>query len=257
MGLLTQRRDGDVVVLTVDSPPANALTPDVIEEFDDALARSERDRSCAVVVITGAGDSFVVGADVRYLQEADTSQVRVFVRSVRRLFERLEHLDRPTIAAINGSCVGGGLELAMACDLRFAAAGARLGLPEVRLGLLPGAGGTQRLPRLVGRGVAFDLLYTGRIVAANEAQRIGLVDELHTGDSVVERAVSYAAELSSGARIAQAAIKRCVLAGFDGGYEAGARQEDEELAMLFADAEAPEGLRAFIEKREPVFPRDH
>lgn len=242
-----------VGLLTVDRPPANALDLALVQEIALAAARTAARPDVGALVITGAGPRFVAGADIKMMSALPADQMPRFISGIQRAMDDIEALPLPTIAAINGHAMGGGLELALACDLRLLSEAARIGLPEVKLGLLPGAGGTQRLAEIIGKGRALDLLYTGRQVGAAEALSLGLVNGVHPADRVVAAAVDYAAGLAAGPRPAMREIKACVLAHLDGGRRAGMRAEASGIEVLFGTADAREGIAAFVEKRPPRF----
>jgi enoyl-CoA hydratase len=248
---LTVRVDGNVTLITIDRPPANALDAEQHERLSTAIATAAAETRA--VVITATGKFFVSGADIKMLQSMPADEYETFLRGAQHSNDVLEATPIPTIAAINGIAVGGGLELAMACDIRMLSATARIGLPELRLGLIPGAGGTQRLIRLVGKGRAFELLYSGRLLSADEALALGLVDDVVAPEELVDAAVARAQAYGSGSRPALAAVKRCILAGLHEGFEAGLAEEVSSSLELFASPDAQEGIRAFIEKRRPNF----
>jgi len=202
-------------------------------------------------ILVGTGDMFVTGADIKILRELDRPGFLAFLSTIQEAFDEIEAMPLPTLAALNGHAMGGGLEFALACDIRFAAEGIRLGLPEVKLGLLPGAGGTQRLLRAVGKGRALELLYTGRSLPAEEAQTLSIVERVVPRERLLSDVKEFAAELARGPGGALRAIKRCVLDGLDGGMRVGRRAELREVALLHSSPDAQEGLTAFIEKRPP------
>jgi len=242
-----------VALLTVDRPPANALDLQVVQEISAAASEAASQTEVGAIVVTGHGKQFVAGADIKVMRDIDLAGFAYFVNAIQRALNDLEALPLPVIAAVNGNAMGGGLELALACDLRFAGEHVRLGVPEVRLGLLPGAGGTQRLCETIGKGRALELLYTGRQLSAAEAHTIGLVNRIVEGDRVVAEAVEFAQQLASGARQAMRQIKSCVLARLDGGRSAGFRAESAGVVELFAGEEVKAGFDAFINKRTPDF----
>jgi enoyl-CoA hydratase len=211
--------------------------------------------SAKVVLVTyGITGFFAAGADIKHLSAVDAASFREYGNALRAGLERLSALPMVSVAAIDGLALGGGLELAMACTMRVAATGARLGLPEVKLGLIPGAGGTQRLPRLVGRGRALDIMLTGRQVEADEAFWIGLIDRLaEPGETARAAAWQLAHELAAASTPAQLAVGRTVDAAYDRPIHEGLRYEVEQVQELFERGEAMEGLRAFIAKRAPEF----
>jgi enoyl-CoA hydratase/carnithine racemase len=202
--------------------------------------------------LTGSDKIFSAGADINMLKKSDPSFKAVFCLHCQETLLELERTPKIIIAALNGHCVGGGLEIAMACDLRFMRTGGQIGLPEVTLGVLPGTGGTQRLPRLVGKGRAIDLMITGRTISPEEAKDIGLINEVTEGDAL-EFAKEYAAKLNQGATKAMGLIKMAVQEGTEMTLSSGLALERELQNRLFVTEDAQEGLQAFIDKRKPVF----
>ncbi len=242
-----------VATLTLARSPANALGEPIIAGLTLAIDRAGSDGVGAVVVRSEVPGFFAAGADLTLLDGLEVSGFLDYLDRLREQIERLGSGPWVSIAAIDGHALGGGLELAMACTMRVASTAAGLGVPEVKLGLLPGAAGTQRLPRLIGRGPAVDLLVTGRSVDGTEAHRLGLVDRLTEPGEVDRVAGELAASLASGAREAHAAILRCVDAASERGLEGGMVIEREEVAALFANPDGREGVAAFLEKRRPSF----
>lgn len=251
---VTWNRDGAVVEFVLDRPPANALGLEVITGLHTAMDYA-RTVDAKVIVVSSAVDGFfAAGADIKHMSAIDSASFREYGDALREAVERLASLPLISVAAVDGLALGGGLELAMACTLRVGGARARLGLPEVKLGLIPGAGGTQRLPRLVGRGRALDLMLTGRQVNADEAVRIGLVDRFaETGTTARAAAWQLARELGTASTPAQLAVVRTVDAAYDRPLTDGLRFEVEQIQDLFERGEAAEGLRAFVAKRTPQF----
>jgi enoyl-CoA hydratase len=230
----------------------NALDRPTLEELRDTLAELALDASARVVVLTGAGErAFVAGADIKYMSGLGVDEARAWGELGHRSAQLLETMPKPTIAAINGFALGGGCELALACDLRFAASTAKLGQPEINLGIIPGWGGTQRLARVCGLGVAKELVLTGRPVDADEALRLGLVNAVH--DPVAEKAREVAKLLASKSPVALAAAKRALNHALQGDHVENLEREATEFAELFASEDAKEGMTAFVEKREPRF----
>jgi enoyl-CoA hydratase len=230
----------------------NALDRPTLEELRDTLAELALDASARVVVLTGAGErAFVAGADIKYMSGLGVDEARAWGELGHRSAQLLETMPKPTIAAINGFALGGGCELALACDLRFAASTAKLGQPEINLGIIPGWGGTQRLARVCGLGVAKELVLTGRPVDADEALRLGLVNAVH--DPVAEKAREVAKLLASKSPVALAAAKRALNHALQGDHVENLEREATEFAELFASEDAKEGMTAFAEKREPRF----
>jgi enoyl-CoA hydratase len=203
-------------------------------------------------VLTGAGDrAFVAGADIKYMSGLDVAEAKEWGALGHEAGRLLETMPKPTIAAVNGFALGGGCELALACDIRYAASAAKLGQPEVNLGIIPGWGGTQRLARAAGLGIAKELIFTGRLVDADEALRLGLVNAVH--DPVLEKARETAQLLAAKSPVALRVMKRLANRALSGDHERNLDAEDEAFGELFASEDAKEGLLAFVEKREPQF----
>jgi len=248
-------RDGAVTTITVNRPDKlNALNAATIDDLRRALLEVRRDDAVRAVVLTGAGPkAFVAGADIRELAALDPAGARVVAERGQHVFDLVEHLGKPVVAAINGFALGGGCELAMACTIRVAADTARLGQPEINLGLIPGYGGTQRLARLVGRGRALELLLTGDPVDAAEAYRIGLVNRVVPAADVVPVAQALATTLAGKAPQAVRAILDAVARGLDGSLAQGQAHEAALFGLVAATDDMKEGTRAFLEKRAAVF----
>ena len=230
----------------------NALDHPTLEELRDRLDELADDTSARVVVLTGAGEkAFVAGADIKYMRGLGVEEAKEWGGLGHRCGQLLETMPKPTIAAINGFALGGGCELALACDLRYAASTAKLGQPEINLGIIPGWGGTQRLARICGLGVAKDLILTGRLIDADEAFRVGLVNAVH--DPVLEKALETGRLLASKSPLALAAAKRALNHSLQGDHVENLEREAEEFGSLFGSEDAKEGLTAFAEKRAPRF----
>jgi enoyl-CoA hydratase len=244
-------RDGAVGTIRLDRPPANALAREVSLELSAAAKEVTAGDGVRAVVVWGGERIFAAGADIKAMVDYGPEEVASDVGALEQACRDVEAIPTITIAAINGYALGGGCELALSCDFRFAAADARIGLPEVGLGIIPGSGGTQRLPRLVGLAKARDLVYTGRHVEAAEALEIGLVDRVAPED-VFALAFEQAARYAKGPTRAYAAAKRA-LAASDRPLEEGLRVEAEAFAPLFATEDQKEGMRAFLDKRQPEF----
>jgi enoyl-CoA hydratase/carnithine racemase len=248
------KRDEAIVEVVLNGPPANALSPDIVGGLHAAMDSDEVAHAKVIVVSSGVEGFFAAGADIKHMSSVDAASFREYGDGLRGAVERLAALPVVSVAAIDGLALGGGLELAMACTMRVAAASARLGLPEVKLGLIPGAGGTQRLPRLVGRGRALDIMLTGRQVEADEAYWIGLIDRLaEPGETAESAAWRLALELCAASTPAQLAVARTVDAAYDRPLQDGLGFEVEQIQELFEQGEAVEGIRAFIDKRAPEF----
>jgi enoyl-CoA hydratase len=246
-------RDHAVAVLTVDRQEAlNALDRATLTELRDRLHEVAEDGSVRVVVLTGAGEKgFIAGADIKYMSGLGVDEAKEWGALGHEAGRLLETMPKPTIAAVNGFALGGGCELALACDIRYAASGAKLGQPEVNLGIIPGWGGTQRLARVCGLGVAKELIFTGRVVGAEEALRVGLVNAIH--DPVLDKARETAALLASKSPIALRVMKALANRALGGDHDSNLAAEADSFGELFSSGDAKEGMTAFVEKREPVF----
>jgi enoyl-CoA hydratase len=247
-------KDG-IVLLTMNRPQKlNALNAETIGELDDALRRAEADPSVRALILTGAGEkAFVAGADIKELAALDPIGAREFALRGQRVFRRLETMRKPSVAAINGYALGGGLELAMNCTLRVASPNAKLGQPEVKLGIIPGYGGTQRLARLVGRGRALEMLLTGEPVDAAEAHRIGLVNHMMPQQELVAFSRGLLSKVLENGPAAVALAMDAVDRGIDSSLEQGLHYEATAFAVAAATEDRLEGARAFLEKRRPAF----
>jgi enoyl-CoA hydratase len=246
-------REGAVGLVTVDRQDAlNALDVATLTDLRDRLRELAAEDDVRVVILTGAGEkAFVAGADIKYMSGLDVDQAKEWGALGHEAGRLLETMPKPTIAAINGFALGGGCELALACDIRYAASGAKLGQPEVNLGIIPGWGGTQRLARVCGLGVAKELIFTGRVIGADEALRVGLVNAVH--DPVLDKARETAVLLATKSPIALRLMKELANRALGGDHAVNLDAEGETFGELFASEDAKEGLTAFVEKREPVF----
>jgi enoyl-CoA hydratase/carnithine racemase len=253
---------GPVRVLTLNEPPANTYSYELMRELDAAILEARMDTSVHVIVITGAGEKFFcAGATIGMLKDADPNFKYYFCLHANETLNRLEQTPKLVIAALNGHTVGGGLEVAMAADLRIArAGGGKIGLPEVALGVLPGTGGTQRLARLVGKSRSMEMMLSGRLMTMDEAVGIGLVHEVWgpeqlAGGSFLDAVVAYAAQFAPPhkASLAVGRIKRAVHSGLEAGFGEGLAMERELQQILFQSDDAKEGIAANLEKRAPKF----
>ena len=246
-------RDDAVAVLTVDRQDAlNALDVATLTELRDRLREIAGDGEVRAVVLTGAGEkAFVAGADIKYMSGLDPEQAQAWGALGHEAGRLLETMPKPTIAAVNGFALGGGCELALACDIRYASARAQIGQPEIDLGIIPGWGGTQRLARISGVGVAKELIFTGRSVDAEEALRIGLVNAV--ADPVLDQALATARALAAKSPTALATAKRAINLALGANHGDNLEAETVLFGELFSTADAREGINAFIEKREPRF----
>ncbi len=244
-----------VAILTLDRPKVlNALNAATLNELDTHIDALAADASVRVILLTGAGDkAFAAGADIRELAALSAEQGKALSLRGQGIFRKLETMGKPVIACVNGFALGGGCELAMACSMRLAADNARFGQPEVKLGLLCGYGGTQRLPRLVGRGTALKLLLTGAIIDAHAALRIGLVDEVVPAAELMQRAEALALEIAANAPLAVEATLRAVNDGLDLPLDLGLLREAARFGDLCGTADKAEGTEAFLSRRQPAW----
>jgi len=256
-GLVRYAVEDGVARIELHNPPANAYSVDMMRDLDEAILEARFDDDAHVLLLTGAGSKFFcAGADIGMLQEVTPRFKYYFCLHANETMLRLEHTAKLVIAALEGHCVGGGLEIAMAADLRVAAAGSgKIGLPEVALGVLPGTGGTQRLSRLVGKSRAMQLMVEGSLLSYEDAQGVGLVNEVWPADGFAERVAAYARGFCppSKASLAVGHIKRAVQTGAEIGLEQGLALERELQQRLFESDDAAEGIAAYNEKRKPEF----
>ena len=247
-----------IAVLTIDHPPVNSFNAQVVTELEQAIDQMAANDEVKVIIITGGGTkAFVAGADIPEIKEQfenpDAAGVNEFVERGHRTFLKIERLSKPVIAAINGFCLGGGMELAMACHIRICSDKARLGQPEINLGIIPGWGGTQRLPRLTNKGKAIELTLTGDMISAQEAYRLGLVNEVVEHGTVLEKAQELARKIASKSKFPIAAALQAISEGVELSIEKGLEIEAEQFAALRERQDPREGLDAFLEKRSPQF----
>jgi enoyl-CoA hydratase len=246
--------DGPVALITFNRPDKlNALSEDLIQEFSQSLDTIEANPAIRVVILTGQGRAFIAGADVRQFLEFDSRRAHEFIRCGRIALDKLEALAIPVIAAVNGFALGGGCEVAMACDLIYASENAKFGQPEINLGLMPGLGGTQRLARLVGRGLAKELCLTGRALDAHEAKAAGLVAQVFSAETLLPECRRIALDLAGKSRFALDRIKQVINLGFDLDLASALELEAQAFALCFASTDPREGVQAFLEKRPPQF----
>lgn len=247
-------KQDNIVLLTINRPEAlNALNSTVIGELEQAVSQVEQDETVGALILTGSGRSFVAGADIGEQQPLDIAAGRKWGQRGSALMRRIEKLEIPTIAAVNGFALGGGCELAMSCDIILASEKAKFGQPEVGLGITPGFSGTQRLPRRVGVAKAKELIFSGKMIKADEAQRIGLVNAVYAPEELLHGAMEMARSFTKNAPIAVKYAKACIDRGVQMDIDDGIAVENELFAMCFATADQKEGMTAFLEKRPAVF----
>ena len=251
--IIVEKKEG-IGYLTLNRPEVfNAISQELIDEVRDALAMIDKDEEIRVLIITGAGKGFQAGADIKELSKMGPIDILRWNEGVVRINAALEKLRQPVIAAINGLAMGGGLELAISCSLRIIAEGAKLALPEVKLGIIPGTGGTQRLPRLIGKGRAYELLLTGKAIDAEEAYRIGLVNKVVPKGDAVKAAEEMAGKIMENGPIAIELCKDAVEIGMDLPIEQAVQYSQKNCITCFSTEDMKEGTSAFIEKRKPNF----
>lgn len=251
--LVLEAREGRVLVLTLNRPDKrNALDAALRKALIAALARHEADADVGAVVVTGAGEAFAAGADLREMEARSTLEQRAFV-SPPHVYDAVASCPMPVVAAVNGLALGAGCELAMACDVRVVSAAAKMGQPEITLGLVPGGGGTQRLPRLVGRGRAARMLFTGEVLDAATCERWGLADEVVEAERCVARAVELAAKMAERSPLALRLAKEALAASDELHLADALRREVGLFTLAFGSEDRKEGVRAFFEKRKPVW----
>jgi len=250
----TERRDA-VALVTIDNPPMNALSAALLDELEAEIDALDADAGVRAIVLRGGGDrAFVAGADIKEFPALrETASEGGSARGIQRLGHRMDAADTPFVAAIHGYCLGGGLELAMCCDVRVCADNATLGQPEIRLGLIPGGGGTQRLPRLVGQGRAMFLNLTGDFIDAETAYAWGLVERVVSAAELEDAAVAIADRIASRSPHAVAVLRELARTTRDLPLEEGLRREADGFVRCLRSADGAEGVAAFIEKRPPVF----
>lgn len=247
-------QDG-IATITFNRPKAlNALNASLLSEFNDALETIERDASIRVLILTGAGEkAFVAGADISELATFDALQGKVFSRTGQRVIGRLQDLSIPVIGAINGFALGGGSEIALACDFVYAAETAKFGLPEINLGIIPGFGGTQRLPSVVGPAMAKEMIYTGKMITAEEAREAGMVNRVCSPDALMDEVRETAKAIAGKGKVSLRAAKQAVNRGIKVDIDTGCHIECDAFALCMASEDAKEGTTAFLEKRKPQF----
>lgn len=247
-------KEDEVFILTLNRPKAlNALNSEVMAELKQAIELIKKDTQCQVCILTGQGKAFVAGADIAEMAEMNAVQGREFAQLGNQVFSALEELEKPVIAAINGYALGGGLELALACDLRLAAEGAKLGQVEVSLGITPGFGGTQRLARTIGAGKAKELIYTAKIIGSQEALTCGLINHVYPQENLLAEAKKLAIEIADKAPLAIGYSKQAINQGLEMDLKRGLDLEANLFGLCFATKDQKEGMRAFLEKRQVKF----
>ncbi|WP_043884305.1 short-chain-enoyl-CoA hydratase [Caldanaerobacter subterraneus] len=244
-----------IATITINRPKAlNALNTETLEELKNVLEVLQNDDGVKVIVITGAGEkAFVAGADISEMKDMSVFEAKKFAELGQKVFRKIELMKKPVIAAVNGYALGGGCELALACDIRIASRNAKFGQPEVGLGIIPGFGGTQRLPRIVGVSKAKELIYTGDMIDAEEALRIGLISKVVEQDKLLEEAYGIAKKIMSKGLVAVSLAKEAINKSLEVDIDSGMEYEANAFAMCFGTQDQKEGMVAFLEKRAPKF----
>lgn len=251
---LLLNKESNVGILSINSPQTlNALSSTILDELGHAIDEIIKDDEIHVLIITGEGRSFVAGADISEMSNLDAAEGRRFSEKGNNLFRKIELMEKPVIAAVNGFALGGGCELAMSCDIRIASEKARFGQPEVGLGICPGFGGTQRLSRLVGVGKAKELIFTCDVINGFEAERIGLVNKVLPAEELMDEAIKMAKIIASKGQIALRYAKTAINKGLDTDIDTGLIIEKDLFGLCFASEDQKEGMTAFLEKRPPNF----
>ncbi|MFR7417814.1 short-chain-enoyl-CoA hydratase [uncultured Megasphaera sp.] len=247
--------ENGIATITINRPKAlNALNLDTVTELKDAIEKIAVDKAVKVVVITGAGEkSFVAGADIKEMATKTPAEGREWGQFGQNVFTEIENMPQPVIAAINGFCLGGGCELSCACDIRYASENAKFGQPEVGLGITPGFGGTQRLTRVVGRGQAKELIYTGGMIDAEAAKAIGLVNKVVPQEELMPTVLKLAGKIAKNAPVAVQLSKAAINRGINCDVVTGIAYEAEVFGLCFSTNDQKEGMAAFVEKRKPTF----
>jgi len=252
--ILFEETDG-IATITFNRPKAlNALNQALLGELSDALDVVAANETIRVLVLTGAGDkSFVAGADISEIAQCSPLQAKIFAKNGQDVIARLQQLAIPVIAAVNGFALGGGSEMALGCDFIYASENAVFGLPEINLGIIPGFGGTQRLPRLIGSNRAKEMIFTGKMIPAAEAEKIGMVNQVFPQDALMEATLKTARAIAAKGKVSLRAAKQAVNNGLNVDLATGCQIEVDAFAICMASEDGKEGTRAFIEKRKPQF----
>lgn len=250
--LLSVSKKNGIATVTIDNPPMNVLSQQITKELDIVFRQLQEDNEVISIILTGAGDrAFMAGADIKEFPERDVKKGDEI--DIHAVLNMIESIPKPTIAMLNGFTLGGGLELSLTCDIRIAEDHAKIGLPEVNLGILPGGGGTQRLPRITGPSKAKEMMFTGDPLSAEEAHRLGIVNQVVPKGEGIKAAEKLASKLASQSLQALSRIKRLVNVGSELPLEEGLQMEKQLFNEVFITEDAKEGVSAFIEKRKPVF----
>lgn len=254
LSTLNLELNGQIATLTIQSPPANALSSKLLNDLSDKLDEIEKDRTVKAVILKGQGKFFSAGADIKeFTSLQNTSDYQSLAERGQKLFDRIEHFSRPVIAAIHGAALGGGLELAMACHIRVVSENAKLGLPEMTLGIIPGFGGTQRLPNYVGTHKAYEMILSGEPISGKEAATLGLANQAVPEDNVFKEVSKLANKIAEKSQPAINHIMQLIPYAKTDQFTKGVQEEAKAFGEVFGSDDATEGIQAFIEKRKPQF----
>lgn len=254
MSLVLYEKNETIGKITINRPESlNALNSSILTALNEVLARIEEDNDLRVVIITGSGRSFVAGADIKEMESYNSIQARKYAELGLSTMQRIEDLPIPVIASVNGFALGGGCELSLACEIRYASDKAKFGQPEVSLGITPGFGGTQRLSRLIGLAQAKELIYTGKVIDASEALRIGLVNKVFSSENLEEETIKLANSIAKQSTSAVKYAKVSINKGYDSALVNSFEYEKNLFSLCFSTEDQKEGMQAFVEKRKPKF----
>jgi enoyl-CoA hydratase len=252
--IIIEKNEGIGTIKINNPKQLNALNPTVMSELDYAFNQFKNDIEIDVIVLTGEGKAFVAGADITFMKDLNADQGKKWGEDSAKIFRNIELMNKPVIAAVNGFALGGGCELSMACDIRIASTKAKFGQPEVGLGITPGFSGTQRLARIVGTGIAKEMIYTAKHIDAQEAYRIGLVNKVAEPEQLMEETYALAKKIQSNSKLAVRYAKEAINRGIETDIETGIAYEANIFGLCFATEDQKEGMSAFIEKRPASFP---
>lgn len=254
MNYLNLSKEEYVAVISINNEPANALSSGVLKELSDLLEQLELDEEIRVILLHGEGRFFSAGADIKeFVQISSGKEFQELAEKGQQLFEKIENFSKPVIAAIHGAALGGGLEMAMACHLRLVTEDAKLGLPELHLGIIPGFGGTQRLPRYIGTGRALEMMLTSESISGTEAVKLGLANHAYSEEALFKEAKKLAVKFANKSPLTVKAVISLLNASKTPSYETGVKQEAKLFGEISQSRDAKEGISAFVEKRKPVF----
>jgi enoyl-CoA hydratase len=252
--LVIEKKDF-IGIIKINRPESlNALNIETLGEIRDAVTLLNNDEEIKVLIFTGEGKAFIAGADIKQMKDMNEDEAKEFCSLGQKIFDIIENLDKPVIAAVNGFALGGGCELSMACDIRIASENAKFGQPEVNLGIIPGFGGSQRLPRLVGKSIAKELIFTGDIIDAQTALHIGLVNKVVAAENLLDEVLAMAQKIAYKGPAAILIAKSVINRGMETDLAKGLAIERDGFVQCVASGEAKEGMEAFVEKRKPNWP---